>query len=142
MKSGIPAGNLLGAMGRQRPITVEVLTYAPVAFFHCLHCELVWQQTGVGAIYRREQLESSIPDDLKEQYQQLSDWVRKMAGSYAGRLIFKVIDAASIEGWIKSVRYRVHKYPVVIVDGKEKSVGPDFEHATALIRRRLEASGS
>ena len=126
-------------MAQQRPITVEVLTYAPVAFFHCMHCELIWQQTGASANYRREQLESSIPDDLKEQYQQLSDWVRSMVGAYAGRLVFKIIDAASVEGWIKSVRYRVHKYPAIIVDYKEKSIGPDFEQATTLIRRRLEA---
>ncbi len=127
-------------MRRQRPITVEVLTYAPAAFFHCLHCELVWQQTGVTADYRREQLQSSLPDDLKEQYLQLSDWVRNMVGAYGDQLTFKIIDAASVEGWIKSVRHRVHQYPAVIVDGKEKSIGPDLERAAELIRQRLAAS--
>lgn len=124
-------------MPQERPITVEVLAYAPVAFFHCLHCELIWEQAGVGSSYRREQLESSIPDDLKQEYQQLSDWVRRMVEVYGSKLEFKIIDVASIEGWIKSVRYRVRTYPAVIVDGKEKTFGADWERATELIERRL-----
>lgn len=124
-------------MRQEKPITVEVLAYAPVAFFHCLHCELVWEHAGVGSSYRREQLESSIPADLKQEYQQLSDWVRKMIEVYGGKLEFTIIDVASIEGWIKSVRYRVRTYPAVIVDRKEKAFGADWERATELIERRL-----
>jgi hypothetical protein len=124
-------------MRQERPITVEVLAYAPVAFFHCLHCELVWEQAGVGSSYRREQLESSIPDDLKQEYQRLSDWVRRMIEVYGSKLEFKIIDVASIEGWIKSLRYRVRTYPAVIVDRKEKTFGADWERAAELIERRL-----
>lgn len=119
-------------------MTVEVLAYAPAAFFHCRHCEVVWQQTGVGKPLRQEQLASSLPEDLKQEYQELSDWVRQMVASYEERIAFKVIDVASIEGWLKSVRYRLHKYPAVIVDGKEKIVGRGcFEQATAVIRQRM-----
>ncbi len=127
-------------MRRQKPITVEVLAYAPVTFFHCLHCEFVWQQTGVSANYRREQLEFSLPSDLKQEYQELSDWVRSMIGAYGRQLHFKIIDAASVEGWIKSLRYRVREYPAVIVGGKQKATGPDWRRATALVRHELEAS--
>jgi len=117
---------------------VEVLAYAPAAFFHCRHCEVVWQQTGVGKPLRQEQLASSLPEDLKEEYQQLSDWVRRMVDAYEERVTFKVIDAASIEGWLKSVRHGLHKYPAVIVDGKEKISGRGcLEQATAVIRERM-----
>jgi hypothetical protein len=121
----------------EKPITVEVLAYAPTAFFHCKHCELVWQQTGASAKYHQEQLDSAFPEDLMQQYQQLSDWVRQMADTYGDRLQFKVIDAASIEGWLKSLRYWVHRYPAVIVDGKAKCSGLDCQAASELIRQRL-----
>jgi len=128
-------------MKPEKPIRVEVLAYAPVAFFHCRHCEVVWQPTGVGEHFRQEQLASSLPEDLKEEYRELSDWVRQMKSDYGERIAFSVIDAASIEGWLKSVRYRLHKYPAVVVDGKEKIIGCGcFEQATSVIRQRLEAA--
>ncbi len=122
-----------------RPITVEVLAYAPTAFFHCLHCEVVWHEIGANQAIRREQMDASLPDDLKRQYQQLSDWVRGMVVAHGALVRFKVIDAASLEGWYKAIRHGVRKFPAVIVDGNEKSIGPDFVQATALIERRLAA---
>jgi hypothetical protein len=108
-----------------------------VQFFHCLHCETVWQHAGASKSLHREQLDASLPGDLKQQYQQLSDWVGRMVTAYDGRLRFKIIDAVSIEGWIKSLYYRVREYPAVIVDGEKKSIGADFTRATALIEQRL-----
>ena len=122
---------------RPKAITIEVVAYAPVTFFHCMHCELIWEETGVTSRGRREQLDTCLPDDLKQHYQQLSDWVRRMVGAYDGLIRFRIIDAASVEGWIKSLRYGVRRYPAVIVDGREKSIGTEFERATALIERRL-----
>lgn len=127
-------------MEPQEHITVEVLAYAPVAFFHCRHCEVVWQQAGMSQHFHREQVASSLPDDLMEEYRKLSDWVRKMSAAYGERITFRVIDAASIEGWLKAVRYRLHSYPAVIVNGKEKIIGCDFERATAAIHQRMQSS--
>ena len=121
----------------RNPVTIEVIAYAPVAFFHCMHCELIWQESGARTRDRREQLDTSLPEDLQGQYQQLSDWVRGMVDAHGPRLRFRIVDAASVEGCIKSLRYGVRRYPAVIVDGKEKSVGASFEHATALVERRL-----
>jgi len=124
-------------MERQGPLTVELLAYAPVAFFHCQHCELVWQPSGVGKSLRQEQLASSLPEDLRAEYQQISDWVREMIARYGDRIEFRIIDAASIEGWFKAVRYGIHKFPAVIVDHKEKIRGLDLDRAAASIRERL-----
>jgi len=128
-------------MKAEKPIRVEVLAYAPSAFFHCRHCEVVWQQTGVGNPLRQEQLDASLPEDLKLEYLELSDWVRQMVAAYGENITFSVIDAASIEGWLKSMRYRLHRYPAVIVDGKEKVIGRGcFDQATAVIRQRMEVA--
>jgi len=102
-----------------------------------MHCELIWEQSGVRSKDRREQLETSLPEDLQEQYQRLSDWVHALMESYGSRLTFRIIDAASLEGWLKSLWYGVRQYPAVIIDAKERCVGTRFEHATALVERRL-----
>jgi hypothetical protein len=102
-----------------------------------MHCELIWRESGARTRDRREQLDTSLPEDLQGQYQQLSDWVRGMVDAHGPRLRFRIVDAASVEGCIKSLRYGVRRYPAVIVDGKEKSIGAPFEHATALVERRL-----
>jgi len=124
-------------MALPNTVMVEVLVYAPTMFFHCQHCEFVWQKTGAAPDYRKEQLESAIPEDLKQEYQELSDWVLSTAQAYGGRVIFKVIDAASIEGLYKSLRYRTRKYPAMIVDGQERILGLDFNRARMLIEQRL-----
>lgn len=124
-------------MASAKPVEVEVLVYAPTMFFHCQHCEFVWQQTDGAPRFHKEQLESSIPEDLKQEYQRLSDWVLDVAEAYNGRVVFKIIDAASIEGVFKSLRYRVRRFPAMVVDGNEKVVGLDLERARDLIERRL-----
>jgi hypothetical protein len=129
-------------MNAHKPIRVDVLAYAPTAFFHCRHCEVVWQQTGTGRALRQEQLAASLPADLMQQYQQVSDWVLQMAETYGSRLQFRMIDAASLEGWFTSLRYWVRRYPAVIVDGRTKFLGPDLEQASALIRQRVASPGS
>ena len=126
-------------MSPRTPLTIEVIAYAPVAFFHCLHCEFIWQESAVRDQDRREQLDTSLPEDLKQEYQQLSDWVRRMVQAHGASVRFRIIDAASVEGWVKSLRYRVRRYPAVIVDGEDRFVGLQFERAGALIERRLAA---
>lgn len=141
---------------QDKPILVEILTYAPTQFFHCQHCEFIWQQTGaatshhayrdstgivpvhsLGAALHQEQLDSSIPDDLKKEYAALSKWVLETVDAYGGRVVFRIIDAASIEGLVKSVRYRARRYPAFIVEGKAKYVGTDFERVKILIDRQM-----
>lgn len=124
----------------ERPVPIDVITYAPAAFFHCLHCELVWQESAVRAQDRAEQLRSSLPDDLRDQYQQLSDWVHRMLAAHGPRLKFRILDAVSVQGVLTALRYGVRQFPAVIVDGQERSVGAQFERATMLIERRLAAN--
>jgi hypothetical protein len=63
-----------------------------------------------------------------------------MLAAHGPRLKFRILDAASIAGLLTAVRYGVRQFPAVIVDGRERSVGAQFERATMLIERRLAAS--
>jgi hypothetical protein len=119
---------------------VELLAYAPTAFFHCQHCEFVWQQTGTAPDFHKEQLESSMPPELQQEYQQLSDWVHQAVEGYGGRVIFKIVDAASVEGLLKSVRYGVRRYPALVIAGRASPIGQDWSRAQSLIDQQLAAA--
>ncbi len=120
-----------------KPVTVKIITYAPTVFYHCQHCELTFQEMGIGERLRRQEAAEALPEDLAREYQRLSDWVRDLVARYGPRIHVRVIDAASIEGVLDSVRHRVFRYPAVVVDGAERSVGGDLRAAEPAIERRL-----
>ncbi len=124
-----------------KPVMVEILAFAPTQFFHCQHCEFVWQQAGAGQAFHQEQLASALPPEMQKEYADLSAWVLDTVESYGGRVVFKVIDAASFEGLLKSVRYGVRRYPAFVVQGKEKYTGTDFDQAKSLIDERVKTLG-
>jgi hypothetical protein len=66
--------------------------------------------------------------------------VHRMLAAHGPRLKFRILDAVSIEGFWTALRHGVRRFPAVIVDGQERSVGAHFERATMLIERRLAAS--
>jgi hypothetical protein len=127
---------------RLRPLTVEIITYAPTEFFHCTHCEVVFQHVGVGQKIHAEQREANLPDDLKQDFARLSNWVEGMAERHPDEIQFKIVDAASLEGVFKALRYRIRKFPAVIIGGKEKVAGSDLAAATELAERQLASSAA
>jgi hypothetical protein len=122
---------------RRAPVTVEVIAYAPTAFYHCQHCELAFQEMGLGERLRREEAKSALPDDLAREFQELSDWVRRQGERHGGRVHVRIIDAASLEGVLASLRHRVFRYPAVIVDGREKQSGVELRAAEQIIERHV-----
>jgi hypothetical protein len=134
-------GTQMNVHERTRPVRVDVIAYAPTAFYHCQHCEVTFQEAGFGGRIREEQLAHALPDDLLHDYQALSEWVRALTESYCGQIVVKVIDAASVEGFWKSLRHHVRRYPAVIVEGRETYTGTDAATIRRLIDRYLPASG-
>jgi hypothetical protein len=119
------------------PLSVQVITYAPTVFSHCQHCELAFQEMGIGERLRRQEAAEALPDELIRDYQALSDWVHELLQKHGPRVRVTVVDAASIEGVLRSLRYGVRRYPAVIVDGREKRIGTDFDSLDPLIERHL-----
>lgn len=124
-----------------RPVTVEVIAYAPTVFRHCQHCEVAFAGVGLAERVHRREAADALPADLLSDYQRVSDWVHTLLDRHAGRVRVRVVDAASLEGVWKSVRYRVRRYPAVVVDGSERLVGGDLAGADRAVERRL-AGGS
>ncbi len=120
-----------------KPLVIEIVAYAPTAFYHCTHCEVVWHETGFSQGLRQEQAEGSLPPDLLADYQAVSDWVHHLLEIHTNRVAIKVIDAASVEGFWKSVRHGLGRYPAVIVNNR-CFTGADFAAAETEIVSRLE----
>jgi hypothetical protein len=127
------------------PLLVEIIAYAPTAFYHCTHCEVAWQEMGKSNRVHEEQLESSLPEDLIKEYETVSNWVKEMFRVHCDAVVLKVIDAASIEGFYKSLKYNVRHYPAVVVNHKSRFVGSQRlasaseEIAQQLASRPIEA---
>jgi hypothetical protein len=122
-----------------KPVKVQVITYAPTVFYHCQHCELTFHEMGLGERMRREEAREALPEDLRRDYQLVSDWLHGLVHRFGRRVSIKLVDAASIEGVWKSFRYRARRYPAVIVDGIDRYVGTDLDSAGQVVERYVTA---
>jgi hypothetical protein len=123
-----------------KPLLVEIVAYAPTAFYHCTHCEVVWKQVGFSANFHKEQVATALPPDVASEYQAVSDWVRRLFKTHCDRVAVEVIDAASLEGFWKTLRHGLRRYPAVVVGGRARFAGTDFAAADAEIARQLGAA--
>lgn len=119
------------------PLRIQILTYAPTAFFGCRNCEVPMGPTGLGRVVRHEQLDAGLPEEMLEEYVRLSDWARRLAASHGERIALEVIDVASVRGFWKALRHHTRRYPAVIVDGRLAS---DLGAAEAAIQNHLAAA--
>jgi hypothetical protein len=125
-----------------KPLMVEIIAYAPTAYYHCTHCEVAWREMGASNRIHEEQVESSLPPDLIEDYQAVSDWVREVFRVYCDQLLIKVIDAASLEGFVKSLRYSIHRYPAILLNGKKFAGDRALPHASEALAVMLQPGQS
>jgi len=116
---------------QDEPLLVEIIAYAPTAYYHCTHCEVAWREMGATNRIHEEQMESSLPQDLIREYERVSDWVRDMFRVHCDAILLKVIDAASVEGFYKSLKYHARRYPVVIVNRKARFLGSEMLSAAS-----------
>jgi hypothetical protein len=119
-----------------QPISVQVIAYAPTIFRHCQHCEVAFEGLGFGERIHREEAADALPDDLITDFARVSDWVHGLIERHGPRVAVSVVDAASIEGFWKSLRHRARRYPAVVVDGRTT----DLDGAGELIDQRLAAA--
>lgn len=68
---------------------------------------------------------NEYPEEMREEYLRLSDWVRETYGTYGLRVWIKVIDPQSLVGVWKHLRYQVRSYPTFVLDGEHIFAGWD-----------------
>jgi len=125
-----------------RPVTVEIVAYAPTEFFHCLHCEFIWRETGVGPKIHAEQRASALPPPLAEEYARLGSWACEIQERFGSRVELRVTDVVSLEGFFKVIRHQLRHLPSVIVSGRHVYSAGSLEGVAAAIERELGATGA
>lgn len=121
-----------------QPVTVDIVTYAPTEFFHCLHCEVIWREGGIGQKIHAEQRAASLPADLAADYERIGHWATRLVDRHRGRIDLRLTDAVSFEGLFKIIRYRLRGVPAIIVDGRERVPATDLDRAASLVDAYVE----
>ena len=92
----------------------------------------------VGLKEKRDKVDlNEYPEELKEDYLFLSNWIREMSKKYGPRIFIKVIDAQSLQGVYKSIRHWVHRYPTFIINKRKKYTGKDKVQLDSLLQEEL-----
>ena len=120
-----------------RPVRIEVITYTPTFFYHCQHCELTFREMGVGQAVHREQAREALPEDLTREFAAVSSWLHELIERYGSRIRIKLVDAASLEGFWRSLLHGIKTYPAILIDGAEKHVGIDLLSLDSTIADRV-----
>ncbi len=120
-------------------ISVQVFAYAPTIFTHCQHCEIAFQQVGIGERIQRRESATALPQDLLLEYQKVSDWVHALLERHPADVEIRVVDPVSVEGSLRALRHGIRRFPAVVIGGRDKVFGPDLDRADRLIEERVAA---
>ncbi len=121
-----------------KPVLIEIVTRVLTHFDHCAHCEVLFGQAGIDKKFHQKETEE-YPSDLKEEYLNLSNWIRELTHLYKHRVIIKLIDVQSLIGIYKSFRHRIRTYPTFIIEGKETYAGWDKNRLETLLDKHIKA---
>jgi len=122
-----------------KPISLDVITRTITTFGHCRHCEVVFDQAGFDKEAHRREM-NEYPADLKDESENLSHWLAELNRLYKHRLRIRLIDAQSLAGLYRCLRYRIRKLPAFIVEGKEAYSGWDKEKLEGLLDKHIRGS--
>jgi hypothetical protein len=116
-----------------KPIRLEVIVPTFEGLGMCSACELVLAEAGVGE-HPAERALDEYPQEWRDDFQRLTDWVYGLADQFGSQIQIKVIDPQSPEGLLKSIRYWVRRYPTWIVNGKKRVIGWDRQALEAAVQ--------
>lgn len=103
-----------------KKIYLEIITPVLTFYSHCEHCMYVFKEAGLKL---HEDTLCAYPDDVQKEYFKLSELVREVQEHFGSKLLIRVIDPTTLEGIYKSIKYWSRKYPLFVINGKEKRVG-------------------
>ena len=118
---------------------LEIFAPLPTDFFHCLGCERVFSETDIGAQTRRE-MRISYPPQMMEEIQKLANLVNDLSSRYERQLNICLIDPQSLEGFFKSIRYWIRRYPTFILNRRKIAVGWDISKLDLALQREINIS--
>jgi hypothetical protein len=124
-----------------KPVRLEVIAPTFQGLGLCTSCELVLAEARVEENPVERGLDE-YPPEWQDDYRRLTEWVYDLAGRHGDRLLIKVIDPQSPEGLLKSLRYRVRRYPTFVIEGKTRIAGWDRERLDESLAAALAGAGA
>jgi len=109
---------------KTKPVRLEVIAPLLEGMGLCSSCNLVLGEAGI----RPQPAELALdayPQDWQDDQRRLTDWVRELAAHHGPAIRIEVHDPHSPGGLIRSLRYRVRRYPTWVVNGQRRIVGWD-----------------
>jgi len=123
-----------------QPIHLEVLAHVPTDFFHCSHCERFFDTAGIGASLHQE-MQDAYPPQVLEEAERLATWLQDLSEQYGKQLHIRVVDPQSMEGFFKSLRYWIRRYPTFVINRRTKYTGWEPAALERLLANTVSGSG-
>ena len=85
----------------------------------------------------RQEMRDAYPPRILNDAARLSKLLQRLSAQYKERLHIRVIDLQSLEGFYKSLRFRIRDYPGFIIDRQTTCFGWDTEELEQRLAARL-----
>jgi hypothetical protein len=110
----------------KKPVQIDVLTPMPEGWGMCQTCELFISQAGMNDA-PDQRINDSFPQEWQEEFKKTSHFILDMAEKFGSSIQMILYDPRSLQGIIKAIRFRVHRYPAFIINNKTRYIGVDPE---------------
>jgi|YelNatPaOPRAMG01_1025707.scaffolds.fasta_scaffold105537_1 hypothetical protein len=120
-----------------KPILLEVITKMITSFDLCIPCKVLLYNSGFKSHFHQKDYEQ-YPLDLKEEMARLTEWLCELNRLYKHRINIKLIDANSLLGIFKSLRFRIFSHPSFIIEKKETYSGWNKQRLEDIIDKYIK----
>lgn len=120
-----------------KPVSIEVVSRVLTTYGHCIRCEPIFLESGVGKKSKVADIDE-YPPDLREDSLKLSELICELYHLYKHRISIRLIDAQSPLGIYKSLVHRFRIYPTFIVEKKDVCKGWNREKLEELIDKHMK----
>jgi hypothetical protein len=120
-----------------KPVCIEVVTNLFTSLGNCRHCDLLFQESGLGPTMREED-NDAYPPQFHEEWKNLREILRELRRLYRHRIVILLVDADSPLGLYKALRHRFRTCPTFILDKKDVYTGWDLKEIENLLDARMQ----
>jgi len=120
-----------------KPVCIEVVSNLFTSLGHCRHCDLLFQESGLGPTVREEDSDA-YPPQFHEEWKKLREILRELRRLYRHRIVILLVDSDSPLGLYKALRHRFRTCPTFILDKKDVYTGWDLKEIESLLDARIQ----
>ena len=124
-----------------KPVLIDIFFPIPEGWGMCSSCELMMSQANLGGAPQERGLEE-YPPDWQEDLDRLSTTIFTLSERYPHEVQIRIWDPRSLQGFMKSIRYGVRRYPTFIVNRMKKFAGWDTSQLEQYLQSSVESTNS